>query len=239
MNPVVLVTSCYRDVHNGNEQVQRETCFANSYIPYKFILGGGNIKRNEDELIFDEVPDDYHNCSWKTREGCRWALENGYDYIFKCDIDTYLFTDRLLKSGFEKRDYVGRFVDDLAQNWLISANQHEIINLNGNHVRASGFAYGLSVKAAEVLIKEEPRINSPEWQYEDWHTGMVLAKTGIRGTYDYRYHPGPYDECAKLSYKKIQPYLNDLCAIHLGQATGIYNKSRMYAIHNGKQVYEL
>jgi hypothetical protein len=237
MNPVIIVTSCHRDVENGRQQAQRDTCFSNPSIPYKFMLGHGNVQQNEDEIIFD-VPDGYGG-SWKTREGCRWALDSGYDFIFKADIDVYCFTDRLLKSGFEKFDYVGRFVDDQQPDWIVPVGQHGSVELRGNHVRASGFGYWLSKRAAEELVNAEPTPDSKEWVFEDWVTGKVLSQTGITGTHDFRYHPGPHDTCAKLCYKETEPFLNDLCAIHLGESTGVYDKSRMYAIHNGKGVYEL
>jgi hypothetical protein len=238
MNPVILVTSCRGDVEKGRQQAQRDTCFSSSAMPYRFLLGQGNTKHNEDELVLD-VPDDYDSLFLKVREGFRWALENGYDYIFKCTTDVYCFTDRLLKSGFEQFDYSGRFVDNTQADWRLLVEQHKTFDLNGNHIWASGFGCWFSKRAAQQLVTAETRTQTPEWFYDDWYTGTILAESGIQGTQDYRYHPGPYDACARLCYKETEPFLNDLCAIHLGESTDVYDKARMYAIHNGASVYEL
>ena len=52
-------------------------------------------------------PDDYASLPQKTRGFCRWALANAeFEYLFKCDDDTYICLDRLLAvpSGL---DYCG------------------------------------------------------------------------------------------------------------------------------------
>lgn len=41
----------------------------------------------------------------KTREFCRWALTQDFDYLFKCDDDTFVVTDRFLKFDPAGRDY--------------------------------------------------------------------------------------------------------------------------------------
>ena len=62
---------------------------------------------NEDEVLL-HVPDDYQHLSYKSREIHRWAIAHGFDYIFLCYPDTAVDVTRLMRSGFENNDYVGR-----------------------------------------------------------------------------------------------------------------------------------
>jgi hypothetical protein len=98
MNPVILISSCKRDQDRGYHQVIRETWAQGSPIPVFFILGEGS--RSADELLLT-VPDGYDSLPYKTREGHRWALQAGFDYIFQAFVDTYIDPYRLLASSFE------------------------------------------------------------------------------------------------------------------------------------------
>jgi len=60
-----------------------------------------------DEVMLHDVPDGYLGLPWKTVESLRWALELGYDYIFRIFTDTYVFVERLYKCGFESYDALG------------------------------------------------------------------------------------------------------------------------------------
>ena len=60
-------------------------------------------------------PDDYASLPQRTLWFCRWALEEGgrgkgeggWDYLFKCDDDTYVSIPRLPSYDLRGRDYVG------------------------------------------------------------------------------------------------------------------------------------
>ena len=53
-------------------------------------------------------PDDYPSLPQRTRWFCRWALaQNDWDYLFKCDDDTYVSITRLSLYDLAGRDYVG------------------------------------------------------------------------------------------------------------------------------------
>ena len=64
------------------------------------------ITPQADEIVL-QCPDDYVHISVKVREMFRWAYAHGYDFVFKCETDTYVELARLMRSGFEKHDFIG------------------------------------------------------------------------------------------------------------------------------------
>jgi hypothetical protein len=126
----------------------------------RYFLGSGEVQR-PDEVILD-CPDGYHYLSQKTQLIRRWALANGYGFVWKIDDDTYVRPERLLGNGFAALDYVGR---------LRGASG----NLRGPY--CSGFCYGLSRKAMELLAPIEWAVN--EDFSEDRWTGNRLLSLGI------------------------------------------------------------
>jgi hypothetical protein len=108
---------------------------------------------------------------YRVREICRWALAHGYDYVFKCDDDTYVYIDRLLKSGFQQFDYSG----------------HVWVGITPNPFCSGGAGYWLSRKAMEVIAAQpDEKSNEP---LEDVWVGDTLVKAGFRVYMDYRYRP--------------------------------------------------
>ena len=116
-----------------------------------------------DRVVILPVPDDYMHVSYKFREACRWALDEGYDYIFQAITDTFAVPSRLLASGFEGYDYLG------------TANA-ERTALGG------GPGFWLSRKAMQVLV------NAPvtHWASDGW-VGDVMSRSGIKLAHDPRY----------------------------------------------------
>src|ERR1035437_8027519 len=76
-------------------------------VDHRFVLGTGHSDAQPGELMVD-APDDYYGVPFKDHAAWRWAIENGYDYVFQASVDTYVAVPRLLKSGFEKHDSTGR-----------------------------------------------------------------------------------------------------------------------------------
>lgn len=126
----------------------------------RYFLGAGETQR-PDEVILD-CPDGYHYLSQKTQLIRRWALANGYDYLWKIDDDTYVRPERLLGNGFGALDYVGR-----------------LRGPSGNYAGpyCSGFCYGLSRKALEALTPLEWAAND-DFSEDRW-TGNRLLSLGI------------------------------------------------------------
>jgi len=60
----------------------------------------------DDEVVLP-VPDDYFHLVFKVRKMHQWALDHGFEYVYKCDVDTYVDLERLMRSGFEQHDFTG------------------------------------------------------------------------------------------------------------------------------------
>lgn len=136
----------------------------------RFFIGGkqGATKEREDEVILD-VSDTYATLSQKVRAVCQWALDNEYDYLCKTDDDVLIIPDRLMASGFEEHDYIGR-----------------LRGPSGGfpHPYASGFCYWLSRRAMYAVVKYT---SQPKDTAEDRWVAGLLAKAGIECHPDYRY----------------------------------------------------
>lgn len=133
-----------------------------------FLLGSQveAPQRNGDELHLP-CPDAYATLPQRTREFCKWALDHAdFDYLFKCDDDTYIAVDRLAAVDLEGRDYVGR---DLG-GWA-----------------SGGAGYFLSRRAAGIVAEEL----TAETGYEDRCVADVLRPHGITVVDDPRLLPWP------------------------------------------------
>jgi len=107
------------------------------------------------------VGDSYEELPIKVQAICKWALEKVYDFLFKCDSDTYVWLDRLLASGFERHNYSGytnpNFPD--SENYC-----------------SGGAGYWLSAKAMEVIAGA----TLPADTCEDRVVGRLLYDAGIK-----------------------------------------------------------
>jgi len=130
----------------------------------------GNPAVSKPELRGDELwlpcPDDYASLPQKTRGFCRWALENAeFEYLFKCDDDTYVCLDRLLQipTGL---DYCG---------WRLGKRNYA----------SGGAGYLLSRPAAEIVARDVVEETGPE----DRFVGQHLRRAGIPLVHDHRFQP--------------------------------------------------
>jgi len=111
----------------------------------------------KDELSLN-APDGYMYLTHKVREAFRWALDRNFDYVFRCDTDTFVHVERLLKCGFEKFDYMGRGLGD---------------------PKISGYGYGgpgffVSRRSCEILVNCPITIVA-----DDVWVGEMLRQNGI------------------------------------------------------------
>lgn len=65
-------------------------------VDFKFFYGGELSSPLLPDEILLNVADDYQHLPHKVLAVFRWALEQGYSHIFKCDDDTYVWVDRLI-----------------------------------------------------------------------------------------------------------------------------------------------
>lgn len=77
-------------------------------VTYKFFYGEGGERPLLDDEVRLSVPDDYRHLPHKTIAICKYAKENGYDLLFKCDDDTGVYVDRLIHEALTGMwDYAG------------------------------------------------------------------------------------------------------------------------------------
>lgn len=158
-----------------------------SYVDYKIFFG--NATRNEtkqgswksparakakvkDDEVFLDVPDDYEHLPHKMQAIYKWALANGYDYVYKCDDDTWVYVDRLMRSGFEEYDQLGY------------SNCSDPNNTCNCYV-TGGPGYWLSKRALTKVV------NTPvnHWAEDCW-VGSALKNTGLLRAGSGNYLPG-------------------------------------------------
>ena len=158
---LIAVTTCH--AMRDRADAVRETWGAEvegAGADLRYFLGQGAPQR-PDEIILD-CPDGYHHLSLKTQLIRRWALAEGYDYLWKVDDDVYLRPERLLENGFAGLDYVGR-----------------VRGPSGNYPNpyCSGFCYGMSRKALEAIAPYDWPAND-DFSEDRW-TGNKLRWLGI------------------------------------------------------------
>lgn len=131
-----------------------------------FVIGKPDI--DKPELFGDELrlpcPDTYDALPQKTRLFCKWATEHAeFDYLFKCDDDTYVHVPRLLEFP-PGPDYVGG-------------------RMAGRAHASGGAGYMLSPKAAGIIAEQM----TDEHGVEDKLVFKHLKDAGIDVTYDRRF----------------------------------------------------
>jgi Galactosyltransferase len=134
-----------------------------------FILGDGRDAWpvREGCLLHCPCPDDYESLSMKTRWLCLWAITNySFDFLFKCDDDTYVHVERLLDCD-TLGDYVGC----------------EISGHTYGHA-SGGAGYRLSRNAA---IQVATFLNTSV-SYEDWLVWKLMTSAGIPLRSDSRFN---------------------------------------------------
>lgn len=166
-------------------QAQRETWLADiEGADYKFFLGYPETEAEDIVLVDSEDGPIWEGGvggrrTWipnvKTEAIVSYALDNGYDFVFKCDDDTYVRAGALLAGGFEEHDYSG------------FTEKHYTIALGFYRWAQGGSGYWLSRRALEVIAEHGLRtVVLPE----DFAVGNALATHGIHPYHDDRYAPG-------------------------------------------------
>lgn len=133
-------------------------------VDKKFFYGRSKTAREPlaDEVFLD-VDDSYAMLPHKIKAIYQWALDHGYDYVFKCDDDTFVYVDRLLNSGFENHKWIGRY--------------------NGGHFVAGGPGYWISKDAMKIVASSAV---GKAWAEDIWVSG-ALVSAGYQPEFDHRY----------------------------------------------------
>jgi hypothetical protein len=162
------------DIHisgdNPRIDAVRETWFKDiepfkAHVTGKFFYGEPHPRPALDDEVYLPCGDDYASLPQKTIEICKYALREGYDYVFKCDDDTAVYVDRLVKGLLEHRfDYAGY--------------EH-------SGVCTGGPGYWLSKRAMKAVSEFKPY----HWA-EDVSVGHALTQARIRAVMLPGHRPG-------------------------------------------------
>jgi hypothetical protein len=145
-------------------------------VPSVFLLGCPTAAVPEQigpHAMVLPCQDDYPSLPQRTMWFCRWAtqysvLSTQYDYLFKCDDDTYISLPRLMAFALAGRDYIGA-------EWR-----------PGVGYASGGAGYFLSRRAAAIVAE---RLASYPTGAEDLIVGRVLRAAGIDLSIDPRFVP--------------------------------------------------
>lgn len=158
-----------------------------------FLLGCPMIGQPEPlglHALACPCPDEYNTLPQRTLAFCRWALgQPNWDYLFKCDDDTYVSLPRLLAYDLAGRDYIGA-------EWK-----------PGVGYGSGGGGYFLSRKAAAIVAERLTQKTGAE----DLLVGKMLREAGVAFSIEPRLVPfGSMDRRPMAD--------NDLITLHGVQA---------------------
>jgi hypothetical protein len=183
INVLISILSCHR--YNERRNAQRETWLNEMPLDYRFFLGRvpeqlEHGPRPTADQVFLDVSDDYGSLPFKTLAMLAWAYARGYEYVFKCDDDTYCRTDRLLASGFENHDYSG------------FQKMSPYFGKPGVDFAQGGAGYWLSRRAIAIVLQEEEtkRPKNLCGGPEDINVARILKDAHVPLFDDQRYRPG-------------------------------------------------
>lgn len=175
MRALIAILSCAQ--HAERRQAIRQTWLRGlRKADYRFFIGATAASKCWDSPHDEEyvnAPDDYQSLARKVEAAVMRASMWGYDFVFKCDDDTYVRTDQLLASGFETHDYSG-FIEDRDCHF-------RAFNFPVYPHAAGGPGYWLSRKAMDIVATGLPDAS------EDFAVGEVLSLAGISWFHDERY----------------------------------------------------
>jgi hypothetical protein len=161
----IIICSCNKDKSLNLRKSCRSTWLVDipKNINYKFFVGDG-YGGDEDDVVNLDVDDSYWGLPNKVRRIYEWLFENGidFDYIFKCDDDTYVKTEKIHDLISDGHDFVGNvFLDDESKKFA-----------------SGGAGYFLSKSLLEKILKEK----IPKRGLED----VTFSKLALKNTKNYK-----------------------------------------------------
>ncbi|MBI4335972.1 MAG: radical SAM protein [Candidatus Omnitrophica bacterium] len=153
-----------------------------------FLIGrpGRRPEISGDKLYLD-CGDSYLDLPYKTAAFLKYAHKNlDFDYIFKCDDDTYVDIKTLLNLPYAMYEYFGlpvpgnAFPRDHHYKHVEARQRHPHMGKARGEFMFGGSGYFLSSKAVELVIGQYEKY-MPEEIYEDKLVGDILHDNNIRG----------------------------------------------------------
>lgn len=173
LKTLIAIPSCHALRHY--EQAIRDTWGKDvpAEVTLRFFLGNPSVDLQPDEVHLD-CGDSLADLTHKCVVMFRWALAQGYEYVWKVDLDT-LVRPTALPTG--------------AHNWVGGQN---------GHFASGGAGYGLSKHAMELVV------GWPVTQTcaEDLHNAEALLHAGMQLHHDSRFKfiPGATLEPEDVTY---------------------------------------
>lgn len=157
---LVAISSC-----QGFEDKGWNDSLRNTWLPdlaahrwdYKFFHGRGAAAFKDDIVVVDS-DDAYFDLTTKTKEKTKWAVRQGYEYVFMCFPDTFPCIERLVVCDFRKYEYYG------------TVFQHQ----GGTPYCQGGCGYFLSRRAAQIVA-----FSSQNYPNEDCFVGDLMHSAHI------------------------------------------------------------
>lgn len=129
-----------------------------------------------DEVYLD-CGDNYTANPEKMKAICAWALAHGYDYVLRCDDDTFIYPDRLLATNWAQFDYVGSgFKTDMFHPggcMFLSRRAMELI------VKAKPTGYADDVWIGKVMRDNGIRLANEPTMHNKWGDGYVVVPANL------------------------------------------------------------
>ncbi len=158
----ILVGICSSRANRGRRDAVRETWLARPQdgMECVFFLGSDAPLPEEPDTVVLECPDDYDHLPSKVLKFFSHCLENfDFEWLFKCDDDTYVALDRL-------RDLVSPEFDLIGNGFL-----------NTRGAPSGGAGYLLSRRMVELLASAS---GLPATGAEDMVVGQAAIRLGAR-----------------------------------------------------------
>lgn len=151
----------------------RDTWWKSLSFDRRFFYGyqGRHAPASRADEVELEVPDYFRFHCAKNQAMFRWALEHDYDYVYRCDDDTFVHPARLEQHA---RELTGDQIGYLPHpQW------------SGNYI-TGGAGYWISRKGMELVVSS-PITRTHE---DDLWIGRLLKDSGVIRVHDPRYRPG-------------------------------------------------
>lgn len=176
MRTLIGIAGCHKN--KAKADAQRATWVRDVRgVDVRFFAGGRGIYARPDDVWLD-CSDAYEDRKEKVLAMFRWALDHGYDYLWKTDDDCYVRPERLL--AIPRHDYCGLVI--LWGNELPGPSYFQMfasMTCRPAHI-CHGVLYGLSRSSMEKLLTADtlPHIGNGNG-YEDVWVGLRLKQFGV------------------------------------------------------------
>jgi hypothetical protein len=169
MKILIAIMACW-------DNLERVNASRRTWIPqlngthYKVFLGRSPHSALQcaeaDDEIFLDVDDSYTGVVEKLRAIYRWALAEGYDYVFSADDDTYIVPSRLeVPVGWNyvgrQRGLDGQYADDYASGgagvWLSRTSLEVLVNSGPSKTTFSDKWIGDTLRASGIICRLDRR----------------------------------------------------------------------------------